>query len=70
MYDVDLILTPVACCSVIFGISRGADALPLGLDTGSLLLVFFWDGNFSLLVEKGLLGLIINIALIVFVMTR
>jgi len=34
-------LTPVACCSVIFGISRGADALPLGLDTGSLLLVFY-----------------------------
>jgi hypothetical protein len=36
----------------------------------SLLLVIFWDGNFSLLVEKGLLGLIINLALIVFVMTR
>ena len=30
----------VQCCSVIFGISGGADALPLGLETGSLLLIF------------------------------
>ncbi len=36
----------------------------------SLLLIIFWDGNFSLLVEKGLLGLMINVALIVFLITR
>ncbi|PID81418.1 hypothetical protein CSB20_03085 [bacterium DOLZORAL124_64_63] len=34
-------LTPVQCCSVIFGISGGADALPLGLQTGSLLQIFY-----------------------------
>lgn len=36
----------------------------------SLLLIIFWDGNFSLLVEKGLVGLIINIALIIYMIFR
>jgi len=36
----------------------------------SLLLIVFWDGNLSLLVEKGLLGVLINLALIVFLMVK
>lgn len=36
----------------------------------SLLLITFWDGSFQLMVEKGLLGLIINLALIGFMIFK
>ena len=32
---------PVSCCSVIFGQTGGANALPFGLDTGKLLLLYY-----------------------------
>jgi hypothetical protein len=36
----------------------------------SLLLISFWDGNFNMIVQKGLLGLLINLIIIAVVLLR
>ena len=33
----------------------------------SLIIVLFWDGNLSMIIEKGLIGLLINLAIIYFI---
>ena len=62
-------LSPVQCCSAIFGISGGANALPLGLDTGMLLALFYL--LYALIVVLGLskygfLNLLANAAFLYF----
>jgi len=46
-------LTPVQCCSRIFGVAGEAAGLPLGLDTGTLLVLFYL--LFLLSIAAGLL---------------
>lgn len=53
---------------VMFGfrIDYAKEILILSSIVSSLTLIIFWDGSFNMIVEKGLIGLIINIATLLY----
>lgn len=71
-----VLFTVVAAAFVVSGVGLFVQAAwwrPLlagSAIASSAILVLFWDGNMQMLVEKGLLGLIINVVILAFLFAR